>query len=619
MQRRDFLMTTGAALAAMGVRMHASALQAFQRPASPFARFDTQARALLARMTLEEKVGQMVQAEFSALKDPADVQKYFLGSLLAGGNGDPKSGNTLLDWTNAYDAFQSQSLKTRLRIPLIFGVDALHGHNNVLGAVIFPHNVGLGCSRNASLVERAARVTAEEMRATGVNWAFAPCVTVPRDDRWGRAYEGYGESPDLARLLGEAAVRGLQTSNLAGATSVAACAKHFAGDGGTTFGTGTPVQNHRYLDQGDTQLSETDLRDIHLQGYVGAIDAGVATIMPSYNSWNGAKASGSKQLLTDILKTDMGFDGFLISDYNAVDQLPGDYKSQIAQSANAGMDMFMVPDKYAQAHGLLVALAKDGTVPMTRIDDAVVRILRVKIAMGLLDTKRSPLADRSLHKMFGSAAHRLVARECVQQSLVVLKNDGPILPLSKTASRIHVAGKNADNIGNQCGGWTIDWQGKTGNVTPGGTTILSAIRSAVSSSTRVTTSVDGTGAEGADVGIVVVGETPYAEFMGDVPDLVLAAEDVTAIQNVARTGIPVVVVLVSGRPLAVEPILSSCRALVAAWLPGTEGQGVTDVLFGDVRPVGKLSMSWPRQGQGPVNIGDKAYDPLFPYGFGLSY
>jgi beta-glucosidase len=619
MQRRDFLMTTSAALAAMGVRMHASALQAFQRPASPFARFDTQARALLARMTLEEKVGQMVQAEFSALKDPADVQTYFLGSLLAGGNGDPKSGNTLLDWTSAYDAFQSQSLKTRLRIPLIFGVDALHGHNNVLGAVIFPHNIGLGCSRNASLVERAARVTAEEMRATGVNWAFAPCVAVPRDDRWGRAYEGYGESPDLARLLGEAAVRGLQTSNLAGATSVAACAKHFAGDGGTTFGTGTPVQNHRYLDQGDTQLSETDLRDIHLQGYVGAIDAGVATIMPSYNSWNGAKASGSTQLLTDILKTGMGFDGFLISDYNAVDQLPGDYKSQIAQSANAGMDMFMVPDKYAQAHGLLVALAKDGTVPMTRIDDAVVRILRVKIAMGLLDAKRSPLANRSLHKTFGSAAHRLVARECVQQSLVVLKNDRQTLPLSKTVTRIHVAGKNADNIGNQCGGWTIDWQGKSGDVTPGGTTILAAIRSAVSSSTRVSTSVDGTGAEGADVGIVVVGETPYAEFMGDVPDLVLAAEDVTAIQNVARTGIPVVVLLVSGRPLAVEPILSSCRALVAAWLPGTEGQGVTDVLFGDVRPTGKLSVSWPRQGQGPVNVGDKTYDPLFPYGFGLSY
>jgi beta-glucosidase len=281
--------------------------------------------------------------------------------------------------------------------------------------------------------------------------------------------------------------------------------------------------------------------------------------------------------------------------------------------------MFMVPDKYAQAHGLLVALAKDGTVPMARIDDAVVRILRVKIAMGLLDAKRSPLADRTLHKTFGSAAHRRVARECVQQSLVVLKNDGPTLPLSKTIARIHVAGKNADNIGNQCGGWTIDWQGKTGDVTPGGTTILAAIRSAVPSSTRVTTSVDGTGAEGADVGVVVVGETPYAEFMGDVPDLVLAAEDVTAIQNVARTGIPVVVLLISGRPLAVEPILSSCRALVAAWLPGTEGQGVTDVLFGDVRPVGKLSMSWPRQGQEPVNIGDKTYDPLFPYGFGLDF
>lgn len=619
MRRREFLTTAGMTVAAMGWRTHGSLVDVFAASPSPFARFDAQARALLARMTLEEKIGQMVQAEFSALKDPNDVRTFAMGSLLAGGNGDPKSGNTLLDWTNAYDDFQSRAMKTRLGIPILFGVDALHGHNNVLGAVIFPHNVGLGCTRNPDLVERAARVTAEEMKATGVNWAFAPCVTVPRDKRWGRSYEGFGESPDLAATLGEAAVRGLQTSNLAGPTSVAACAKHFAGDGGTTFGTGTPVQGHRMLDQGDTRLSEADLRDLHMQGYVSAIRAGVATIMPSYNSWNGEKASGSKRLLTDVLKTGMGFDGFLISDYNAIDQLPGDYKAQIAQSANAGMDMFMVPDKYKELHGLLLDLAKAGTVPMARIDDAVTRILRVKYAMGLMTPQHPKLANRTLHKTFGSAAHRAVARECVQQSLVLLKNERQVLPLSKSIARIHVAGKNADNIGNQCGGWTIDWQGKTGAVTPGGTTILKAVQSAVSSSTRVTTSVDGIGADGADVGIVVIGETPYAEMMGDVDDLKLAADDVQAIQNVARAGVPVVAVIISGRPLPVEPIVANCRALVAAWLPGTEGQGVTDVLFGDVAPAGTLSVSWPRAGQTPVNIGDKAYDPMFPYGFGLGF
>ena len=510
-------------------------------------------------------------------------------------------------------------MTTRLGIPILFGVDAVHGHNNVLGAVIFPHNIALGCTRNASLVERVARVTAEEMKATGVNWAFGPCVAVVRDDRWGRAYESYGESPDLARSLGEAAVRGFQGPDLSAPRSVAACAKHFAGDGGTTFGTGLAQNGRRMLDQGDTRLSETELRDLHMQGYVGAIEAGVATIMPSYNSWNGDKASGSKRLLTEILKVGMGFDGFLISDYNAIDQLPGDYKSQIAQSANAGMDMFMVPDKYRELHGLLLALAKEGGVPMSRIDDAVVRILRVKLAMGLMDPRHPKLADRRLEPLFGSADHRAVARECVQQSLVILKNEPRLLPLAKTLARVHVSGRNADNIGNQCGGWTIDWQGKSGAVTPGGTTILKGIQSAVSASTRVTTSVDGAGAAGADVGIVVVGETPYAEFMGDAAELTLAPEDVQAIHTVASAGVPVVVVLVSGRPLAIESVLSDCRAFVAAWLPGTEGHGVADVLFGDAAPVGTLSVSWPRAGGEPVNLGDKTYDPLFAYGYGLTY
>jgi beta-glucosidase len=584
---------------------------------------DRDVQALLGNMTLEEKIGQMVQAEHSAVKDPGDVEGYFLGSLLAGGNADPKAGNSLVDWTEMYDAFQSRALKTRLAIPLLFGVDAVHGHNNVIGAVLFPHNIGLGCTRNPKLIEAAARVTAEEVRATGINWTFAPCVAVPRDKRWGRTYEGFGESPELVNELGIAAVRGFQGSSLSDAQSVVACAKHFAGDGGTVFGTGgVPKQSGgRFpLDQGDTQLSEADLRKLHMQGYIGAIGAGVATIMPSYNSWNGQKVSGSKRLLTEILKQEMKFDGFLISDYNAVDQLPGDYKSQIAQATNAGMDMFMVPEKYRELYGHLLDLAKSGGVPMSRIDDAVTRILRVKFAAGLMDRARSPLADRSLHKTFGSAAHREVARDCVRQSLVLLKNANKALPISKSSARVHVAGKIADDIGSQCGGWTIEWQGKSGNVTTGGTTILKAIQSAVSPTTKVTTSADGTGAAGANIGIAVIGEQPYAEFFGDRQDLELTADDIAVVENMKEAGIPVVVVLLSGRPLIIEKVLANCDAFVAAWLPGTEGQGVADVIFGDHKPTGKLSVSWPRSSATtPVNVGDASYDPLFKYGDGLSY
>ena len=584
---------------------------------------DRDVQTLLGKMTLEEKIGQMVQAEHSAVKDIGDVDRYFLGSVLAGGNADPKNGNSLVDWTDMYDAFQSQALKTRLAIPLLFGVDAVHGHNNVIGAVVFPHNIALGCTRNPKLIEAAARVTAEEIRATGINWNFAPCVAVPRDKRWGRTYEGFGESPELVTELGIAAVRGFQGTSLSDARSVVACAKHFAGDGGTEFGTGgVPKQGGgRYpLDQGDTKLSEADLRKLHMQGYIGAIGAGVGTIMPSYNSWNGQKVSGSKRLLTEILKQEMKFDGFLISDYNAVDQLPGDYKAQIAQATNAGMDMFMVPEKYRELYGHLLDLAKSGGVPMSRIDDAVTRILRVKFAAGLMDRARSPLADRSLHKTFGSPAHRQVARDCVRQSLVLLKNANKALPVSKSVARIHVAGKMADDIGSQCGGWTIEWQGKSGNITTGGTTILKAIQAAVSATTKVTTSADGTGAAGANIGIAVIGEQPYAEFFGDRQDLELTADDVAVVENMKKAGIPVVVLLLSGRPLVIEKVLANCDAFVAAWLPGTEGQGVADVIFGDHKPTGKLSVSWPKgTAKSPVNVGDAGYDPLFKYGEGLSY
>lgn len=585
--------------------------------------FDARANELLAKMTLDEKIGQMTQAEQSSMKSVDEIEQYHLGSVFCGGGSDPKAGNRLGDWTEMYDRLQARAQKTRLGIPILFGADAVHGHNNVLGAVIFPHNIGLGCTRNPKLVEQASRITALEVRATGINWTFAPCVAVVRDERWGRTYEGFGETPELAKSLGEAAVRGLQGNDLSNPLSVLACAKHFVGDGGTTYGTSTlkkPNSSDLWpLDQGDTRITEQELRDVHLQGYVSTIKAGVGTIMPSYNSWNGVKCSGSKRLLTEILKDELGFEGFLISDYAAIDQLPGDYKSDVEQSINAGMDMAMEPHRYAEFIKTLKALVAEGKVPMSRIDDAVRRILRVKLAMGLMDKNKSSLSDKSLHAKFGSAEHRNVARQCVRESVVLLKNSRKTLPLSKNLGRIHVAGKNADNIGNQCGGWTIDWQGKTGDVTPGGTTILKALQDAAGSG-KVTYSKDGSGAQGADVGVVVVGEMPYAEMNGDADNLALDEQDVAAIEKVKSAGIPVVVVLLSGRPMIIDRVIDKCDAFVAAWLPGTEGGGVADVLFGAWKPTGKLSFSWPRSmAQIPINFGARNYDPLFKYGFGLTY
>jgi beta-glucosidase len=572
----------------------------------PLSSYDPQVKALVAQMTLDEKVGQMTQAEQNELKDPADVENYFLGSLFSGGSSDPKEGNSLESWTNLYDRLQTRTQKSRLKIPILYGIDAVHGHNNVLNAVIFPHNIGLGCTRNPKLVEQVERITAEEIRATGIQWAFGPCVTVPQDIRWGRTYEGFSEDPKLVRELSGPAVRGFQGKEFNDPLGVLACAKHFVGDGGTAYGS-----TETGLDQGDTRIDEATLRKLHLQGYYAAIEAGVGSIMPSYNSWNGVKCSASKKLLTDLLKNEMGFQGFLISDYNAIDQITKNYKEAIGISINAGMDMVMAPTRYREYYNDLKALVNEGTVPMSRIDDAVTRILRVKFAMGLMDAKRSQLADRSLQKSFGSAEHRAVAREAVRESLVLLKNEKKLLPLSKTAVRIHVAGKNADDIGNQCGGWTIDWQGKSGDVTTGGTTILAAIKSAVSKDTKVSFSKDGTGAEGADVGIVVIGETPYAEMKGDRSDLSLDKLDIAAVKAMKAAGIPVVVIVVSGRPMVLGEVGEQANALVAAWLPGTEGQGVADVLFGDYKPTGKLSFTWPR--------GNSKADAQFAYGFGLKY
>jgi beta-glucosidase len=579
--------------------------------------FDAQVKPLVARMTVDEKIGQMTQPEQEHVASNSDIESLFIGSVLSGGNSDPKAGNSFAAWRDLYDQIQQHTQKTRLRIPLLYGVDAVHGHNNVLGAVVFPHNIGLGCTRDAALVEKVERITAEEVRATGIQWAFAPCVTVPQDIRWGRTYEGFSEDPAVVRELAGPAVHGLQTSDLANPLAVLACAKHYVGDGGTSWGSS---RDGRGDDQGDTRINEAILRRLHLQGYIAAIQAGVGSIMPSYNSWNGVKVSGNKTLLTGLLKQELGFQGFLISDYNAIDQVDRDYKKAIEMSINAGMDMAMVPARYKEYIADLKQLVQEGKVPMERIDDAVTRILRVKFAMGMMDPKRSQLADRELAKTFGSPEHHTVGRQAVRESLVLLKNDRRTLPLAKSAARIHVAGKSADDLGNQCGGWTIDWQGKSGQVTEGGTTLLAAIRKAVGKMSQVTFSADGTGAAGATVGVVVIGEKPYAEGAGDRADLNLTPEDVTAVNNMKAAGIPLVAVIYSGRPLILGSLLEKADALIAAWLPGTEGEGIADVLFGDYKPTGKLSFAWPRSmEQVGKHAGDAGYDPLFKLGFGLTY
>ena len=571
---------------------------------------------LLAEMTLAEKIGQMTQAEITGLEDPDDVATYFLGSVLSGGGADPATGNDVTSWTNAYEDLQRRSLQTRLGIPILYGVDAVHGHNNVLGAVIFPHNIGLGATRNADLVEEIARITAIEVRATGINWNFAPCVCVARDIRWGRTYEAFSEEPTIAGELGAAAVRGYQTADLSNPLAVLASAKHYVGDGGTAFGTGD--FENAALDQGDMQVSEDELREIHLPPFYSVIEANTGTIMPSYSSWNGEKLHGHEYLLTTVLKEEMGYEGFLISDYNGIQQVHPDFKTAVGMSINAGMDMAMMPNDFREFIEALTELVEEGEVPMTRIDDAVRRILRIKFAMGLMEEDAQLMADPALLDRFGSPEHREVARQAVRESLVLLSNEGSVLPLAKDLARIHVAGKSADDIGNQSGGWTIEWLGASGNVTTGGTTILEAIRNTVGPDTEVTFSLDGSGADGADVVIVVIGETPYAEGYGDVDDLALAAEDIAAVEAASASGAPVVTILISGRPMILGETLDRSAAFIAAWLPGTEGTGVTDILFGDYAPTGKLSFTWPRSME-QVPLGAGIDNPLYEWGYGLTY
>ncbi|MCO8275142.1 glycoside hydrolase family 3 C-terminal domain-containing protein [Actinoplanes sp. TRM 88003] len=574
----------------------AAAVLPYQDPSLPVA---TRVADLLSRMSLDDKVGQMTQAERGVIS-AADVTSYRVGSVLSGGGSAP-SNNTPAGWADMYDDYQRGALATPLQIPMLYGIDAVHGNNNVPGSTIFPHNIGLGATRDPALVERIGKATAEEVTGAGQDWTFAPCLCVARNDRWGRTYESYGEKPELATAM-TTLVDGLQDNG------VLATAKHYIGDGGTTGG----------VDQGNTQISEAELRSVHLPPFTAAIERGVGSVMLSFSSFNGAKLHGHKYLITDLLKGELGFTGFVVSDWAAIDQLDGQRgftQAEVVTAINAGLDMAMVPVDWKIFVGYLKAAVQAGQIPMTRIDDANRRILTKKFELGLFE---KPYADRSLAATIGSAEHRALARQAVRQSQVLLKQG--ILPLAKTGGKIFVAGKSADDLGNQSGGWTLSWQGASGN-TVAGTSILAGIRSAVGSGTTITYNRDGTGIDSTyRAAIAVVGETPYAEGAGDrVGSMSLDATDLATLSRLRAAGVPVIVVLVSGRPLDVAAEVGNWNALVAAWLPGTEGGGVADVLFGDYAPTGKLPVTWMQSvSQQPINDGDgKA--ALYPYGYGLTY
>jgi len=570
--------------------------------------------SLIQEMTIDEKIGQMTQVDQQFLNEISEISKYGFGSLLSGGGSTPQV-NEPKAWAEMYDIYQREALNSRLKIPLLYGIDAVHGHNNVVGATIFPHNIGLGATRDAKLVESVARATALEVAATGIDWTFAPCLAVPNDFRWGRTYEGFSENTELVTELGNAAILGYQSVNINNPNSVLACAKHFIGDGGTLFGTGLNGK----IDRGNLAISEEELRKTHLPPFKKAVESGVATFMAAYNTWNDVRCHANKYLLTDILKDELGFKGFVVSDWAAIEMIPGDYKSDIIISINAGIDMVMVPgavkfgnESYEKFMGLFKEAIEDGSIPMARVNDAVKRILLIKKQAGLFDR---PFSDQQLLSHVGSQKHREIAREAVQKSMVLLKNETNLLPLPKNGKEIIVAGRGANNIGMQSGGWTISWQGEMEKKTEG-TSVLEAIKQTVDPGTLVKFSEDGTNAEG-DIAVVVIGEEPYAEMEGDRLDLSLNKKDLDVIKRLKNKNIPVVVVLFSGRPMIITDEIEQWDSFIAAWLPGTEGQGIADVLFGDYKPTGKLSFSWPKSmDQLPIS---KADDHLFDFGDGLSY
>lgn len=594
---------------------------AYKDPKQPVA---ARVKDLLSRMTLEEKIGQMTQIDRMVATDDF-MKTYSIGSVLSGGGSTPLPEASAEDWVNMINGYQKGALSSRLGIPMIYGIDAVHGHNNVYNATIFPHNIGLGATRDPELVKKIGAATALEVRATGIPYVFAPCIAVCRDPRWGRCYESYSENEDIVRQMTEI-IPGLQgdipsgshkgVPYVDGKNKVAACAKHFVGDGGTSKG----------INEDNTVVDMHGLLSIHMPAYTDAIIKGVSTVMVSYSSWNGEKMHANRDLVTGFLKDTLKFKGFVISDWQGIDRITSpphaNYTYSVEAGILAGIDMVMVPLNFTEFINDLTYLVKEKVIPMDRIDDAVGRILFVKFTMGLFE---NPLADLSLVNELGSQAHRELAREAVRNSLVLLKNGknetDPLLPLPKKPKKILVAGSHADNLGYQCGGWTITWQGFSGNNYTRGTTILSAINSTVDLSTEVVyqenPDKDFVKSTDFDYAIVVVGEHPYAETAGDSTTLTMADPGPTTITNVCEA-MKCVVIVVSGRPLVIEPYISSIDALVAAWLPGTEGQGVADVLFGDYGFSGKLPRTWFKSvDQLPMNFGDLHYDPLFPLDFGL--
>ncbi|XP_042392408.1 beta-glucosidase BoGH3B-like [Zingiber officinale] len=603
----------------------AAAAEGYVKYRDPTQPLGARIKDLLRRMTLAEKIGQMSQID-RQVATPEVIQNNFIGSVLTGGNSVPQPHASAWEWAAMVNDMQKAALSTRLGIPIIYGIDAVHGHNNVYGSTLFPHNVGLGATRDPELVKRIGAATALEVRATGIPYVFGPCIAVCRDPRWGRCYESYSEDPKLVQQMTEI-VSGLQgdippnsrkgVPFVAGKRNVAACAKHYVGDGGT----------HDGINENDTIIRRHGLLSIHMPPYDSAIIKGVSTVMVSYSSWNGVKMHANRYLITEFLKHTLRFRGFVISDFQGIDKIttpPGaNYTYSVEAGIQAGIDMVMIALDYQDFISNLTYLVEKNVIPVSRIDDAVKRILRVKFTVGLFE---NPFSDPSLADQLGSKEHRELAREAVRKSLVLLKNgkaaNEPLLPLPKKASKILVAGSHADNLGYQCGGWTLTGQGLSGNNITIGTPILNAIQSTVDPSTQIIYSEtpdpefvkNGT----FEYAIVAIGEYPYAETYGDNLNLTIPAPGVSVIQNVCSS-VKCVVLLISGRPLVIEPYVEQIDALVAAWLPGTEGQGVADVLFGDYGFSGKLPRTWFRSvDQLPMNVGDQHYDPLFPYGFGLT-
>jgi beta-glucosidase len=587
---------------------------------------------ILDSMTLEEKIGQMVMPEIKSVSAD-EVRDYHLGAILNGGGSWPNrnKNSSVADWVSLADDYYLASVDTtggRTAVPVLWGTDAVHGHNNVIGATIFPHNIGLGAANNPGLMRQIGEATALEVAVTGIDWVFAPTLAVVRNDRWGRTYEGYSEDPEIVKAYAGEIVAGLQGDGFSGElfndTHVLATAKHFIGDGGTDDGD----------DQGNTVVTEQELHDIHAQGYFSALDAGAQTVMASYSSWNGSKLHGDEYLLTTVLKEKMGFDGFVLGDWNGHAQVPDCSNDSCAKSFNAGVDMMMVPFDWRAFIENTLSQVRDGVIPMERVDDAVTRILRVKMRAGAFDANKP--SDRTYANntsLIASAEHKALARQAVRESLVLLKNKNAILPLNP-ASKVLVAGASADNIARQCGGWTVSWQGSglSNNDFPQATSILSGIESAVNAAGgTVEYNVSGLFDQTLppDVAIVVFGEAPYAEYNGDLTNIEYQSgvkSDLELLNRLKAQNIPVVSVFLSGRPLWVNKELNASNGFVAAWLPGTEGAGIADLLFTDVSGAinydfsGKLSFSWPEQAdQQLLNRNDDIYLPLFPYGFGLSY